>query len=197
VNKGKQVVLVILIFAGVFWWALSPRKRMHHPMPPLPEHLDPAVLAEVGKSYDAQVKPIFQAACFDCHSTHTVWPWYHALPGVRQFLDGHVEDGRRALDLSNGFPFAPGAKGLMKLRGIVRNVGSGDMPLASYKLMHPDARLTDGQRQVIVTWAQDSFDRLTSTAKAAGDAGAGGRHGKGGHGGRHRHHQQGQEGGVS
>jgi len=143
--------------------------------------------------------PFSRRPVFDCHSTHTVWPWYHALPGVKQFLDGHVEDGRRALDLSNGFPFAPGAKGLMKLRGIVRNVRGGDMPLVSYKLMHPDARLTDEQRQVIVAWAQDSFDRLTSTAKDAGISGAGGGtgHGEGGHGGRHLRHKQGQEGGVS
>jgi hypothetical protein len=167
-NKGKQVVLVILVCAGVFWWALGTHHgRMRHAMPRLPQRLDPAALAEVGASYRRDVQPIFQAACFDCHSTHTVWPWYHALPGVRQFLDGHVEDGRRALDMTDGFPFAPGARGLMELRGIARHVGDGSMPLESYKLMHPDARLTDEQRRVIVAWAQAGFDRLTSTARDA------------------------------
>ncbi|HTB21266.1 MAG TPA: heme-binding domain-containing protein [bacterium] len=175
-NKGKAILAAAIVVLAV-WWVLRPRERPHRPLAPLPEQLSPAVLADVGRSYTRNVEPIFKDACFDCHSTQTVWPWYHSLPGVRQFLDGHVEDGRRALDMSKGFPFDPGSKVLKDLRRIAGNVQSGDMPLWSYKLMHPLARLSDVQRQVIVTWAQDSFDRLTSTARDAGrPAPAGGKH---------------------
>jgi hypothetical protein len=166
-NKIKAIAALIVVGAAL-GWLLWPREHPHHPMPPLPEQLSPAVLASVGKSYTRDVEPIFKGACFDCHTTQTQWPWYHSVPGVRQFLDGHVAEGRRALDMSHGFPFDPGSKVLKDLRRIAGQVQRGGMPLWSYKLMHPMARLSDAQRQVIVTWAQDGFDRLTSTAQAAG-----------------------------
>ena len=170
----KTILFWALLAAVLVWWYSRPQGMRHRgPQPPLPARLSPAAVAEVGRSYDRDIKPIFQGACFDCHTTTTVWPWYHSVPGVRQFLDGHVEEGRRALDMSAGFPFVPGPKVLRKLRGIAGNVQRGSMPLASYKLMHPLARLTDAQRGVIVRWAQDSYALLTATARWDGDSGAG------------------------
>lgn len=172
-NKWKAVGLVMLVAAVAAWWAIRPRE-MRHPMPPLPQQLDPAVVAQVGQAYVRDVQPLMKRACFDCHSKNTVWPWYHAIPGVRQYIEGHVEEGREDLDLTDGFPFNTDVPLLKHLRRIGGQVQRGSMPLWDYKLMHPDARLTDAERQVIVSWAQDSFDRLTSTAKDAANPGAGG-----------------------
>jgi hypothetical protein len=164
---GKKTLLTSLFLALALglWWGYA--ARPHHPrvMAPLPEKLDPAALSGAGAGYQRDVLPLFKAACFDCHTTHTVWPWYHAIPGVRQFIEGHVDDGRRALDLTPGFPFDKGSKLLKDLRRIAGNVQRKDMPLDSYQWMHPEARLTDDQRATIVHWAQDSFDRLTTTAQ--------------------------------
>lgn len=165
--KWKAVLALIIVAAVGAWWALRPHEGMRRPMAPLPQELDPAVLADVGKAYERDVQPLFKQACFDCHSTQTVWPWYHAIPGVRQYIEGHVQEGREDLDLTDGFPFNKDVPILRHLRRIAGQVGHGGMPLWDYKLMHPDARLSDAQRQVIVAWAQDGFDRLTSTAKDA------------------------------
>jgi mono/diheme cytochrome c family protein len=171
--KRKEFLAILaLLTALAAWWLLKPEGRVRRTMPPLAQQLDPAVLAEVGASYTRDVQPLFKAACFDCHTKDTVWPWYHAVPGVRQFIEGHVEDGRRALDMGDGFPFNHGAHVLKDLRRIAGNVQRGEMPLFSYRLMHPGARLTDAQRGLIVRWAQDSFDRLTTTARDADAPGA-------------------------
>ena len=168
-NKWKAVIALLLVAGLGVWWAMRPHgHRMGPPPPPLPQQLDPVVLADVGVAYVRDVQPLFKRACFDCHSKNTQWPWYHAIPGVKQWLDGHVQDGLDDLDLTDGFPFNKDVQVLRHLRRIAGNVGRGAMPLWSYKLMHPDARLSEGDRQVIVSWAQDSFDRLTSTAKDAG-----------------------------
>jgi cytochrome c551/c552 len=164
-KKWKVVVAMLIVAAVGTYAALGSMDHPHHPMAPLPTQLDPAVLAQAAQSYDQQVKPLFQHACFDCHSKNTVWPWYYAVPGVRQYIESHVEEGREDLDLTDGFPFNTDVPVLKHLRRIAGVVKRGDMPLWDYKLMHPAARLSDADRQVIVDWAQGSFDRLTSTAK--------------------------------
>jgi cytochrome c551/c552 len=170
-NKWKAVAVVVFVGALGVWWAMRPG-AMRHPMPPLPQKLDPAVVAAVGRDYARDVQPLMKRACFNCHSKDTVWPWYHAIPGVRQYIEGHVEEGREDLDLTDGFPFNTDVPLLKHLRRIAGQVQRGDMPLWDYKLMHPEARLSDAERQVIVRWAQDGFDRLTSTAKDAANPGA-------------------------
>jgi len=203
-NKWRALVLVLVVGGLGAWWAMGSRGQ-RPPMKPLPTQLDPAVLADVAAGYQRDVQPLFKRACFDCHTKDTVWPWYHAVPGVRQYIEGHVQEGREDLDLSDGFPFNTDIPVLRHLRRIGMQVKRGDMPLWDYKLMHPDARLTDSERDIIVRWAQDGFDRLTSTAKdAAGPlsptAGApnAGQAGKEGHeageeGGEHHHHHHHEE----
>jgi len=164
--SGKKTVLILLAFvvAAAVAWQFRPRPP-RKPMPPLPTRLDPKVLAVVGKDYQSGIEPIFKRSCFDCHSRDTVFPWYHAVPGVRQYLDEHVEEGRHDLDLSDGFPFNRETPVLKHLRRIARVVQDGKMPLWDYALMHPKARLSQADKEAVVTWAQGSFDRLTATAK--------------------------------
>jgi cytochrome c551/c552 len=121
----------------------------------------------VAASYQKDIEPTFKRACFDCHTQQTVWPWYHAIPGVKQYLDGHVEDGRRDFDIEAGVPFKGDAPLDRQLRRISRQVGNKGMPLWDYALMHPDARLSDADRQAIVAWADASYDDLSSTAAPA------------------------------
>jgi hypothetical protein len=39
---------------------------------------------------------------------------------------------------------------------IREEVGEGEMPLASYLVMHPSARLSDGERELLLRWAGGS-----------------------------------------
>ncbi len=44
------------------------------------------------------------------------------------------------------------------LDDISSEVGEGRMPMEIYTFMHPSAKLTDEQRDLIVTWAEDTMD---------------------------------------
>jgi hypothetical protein len=158
------LVLAALLVARLFRPGDSP-----HPHPAPLGRLDPKAVARVAASYDKDIKPLFQRACFDCHTDKTVWPWYHTIPGVRQYLDHHVEEGRQGLDMSHGVPFDSDDHDPMDhhLWHIGRMVESGKMPLWDYALIHPDARLTDAERQTIVQWTRDSFADLSRTARPA------------------------------
>jgi cytochrome c551/c552 len=167
--KKFWIVTVVVLCAFAALAVLRPRPGGRPARPAPLGKLDPKALARVSASYEKDIKPLFQRACFDCHSTKTVWPWYHAIPGVKQYLDHHVEEGTKGLDLSNGVPFGSDDHDPMDhhLWHIGRMVASGKMPLWDYALMHPDARLSEAERQAIVQWTQDSFADLSSTAGPA------------------------------
>lgn len=162
--KKWIIALFVVVVVAAVAWRLKPRPMRGAP-PVMPVHLDPKVVAEIGAAYAKDVQPIFKRSCMDCHSGDTVWPWYHSIPGVRQYLDGHVEDGRHDLELGKGFPFNTDVPLPRHLRRIGFVVKDGKMPLWDYALMHKDARLSEADKAVIVKWAEDGFQRLSATAK--------------------------------
>jgi hypothetical protein len=99
------------------------------------------------------VHRLLVAACYDCHSNHTGYPWYAEVQPVGWWLAHHVNEGRRALDFSEFGGYAP-RRAARKLDAIAHEVSDGGMPLGSYTWMHPAARLRPEQRKMIVDWAQ-------------------------------------------
>jgi hypothetical protein len=123
------VILVGLILFGVI--QLVPYGR---------NHLNPQLLAE--PSWDAQTRAIAQKACFDCHSNETVWPWYSNIAPISWLIQHDVDEGRRHLNFSE-WP----SRGSDEI-GFV--VAGGEMPPAQYLLMHPGAKLTDAEKQILI-----------------------------------------------
>ncbi len=108
----------------------------------------------------AAIKPTVAAACFDCHSDKTDYPWYHSLPLIGGWMEGHVNEGRGELDMTSGFPFQthmPPANSLLKIK---HEIEEGEMPIWSYRLMHSSARLSDEQKDSIYTWVDESLKLL-------------------------------------
>jgi hypothetical protein len=114
-----------------------------------------SVFANVDEQFKL-VKPIFENACFDCHSTGTDLPWYAKVPGIKQFINGHVEEGRKKLDMTDGFPFAGEDEPLEMLHGIREEVEESEMPLLSYRLMHWSAWLSAAEKDSIYVWVDTS-----------------------------------------
>src|ERR1700690_2763813 len=46
------------------------------------------------------VAALLRAACYDCHSNETKWPWYASVAPVSWWLENHVADGREHLNFS-------------------------------------------------------------------------------------------------
>ena len=109
-----------------------------------------------------RLKPIFQRACFDCHSDQTHYPWYHALPGIKQLLDKDIREARKRLDMSGGFPFGKRARPADDLSRIREEVADGGMPLWSYRLMHWNANPSDSERDSIIKWIDQSLRMMAA-----------------------------------
>lgn len=105
------------------------------------------------------VAVILKAACHDCHSNNTVYPWYANVQPSAWYLANHVAEGKRELNFSEFGSYSK-RKQANKLKAIAREVEKGAMPLSSYKLMHPSARLSSGQKTQIISWAAAAQDSL-------------------------------------
>lgn len=106
-----------------------------------------------------EVGEIMQAACNDCHTHETTWPWYSRVAPVSIFVARHVEEGREHFNLSTWGELTAERRD-HKLEEMIEMVEDGAMPLRSYTITHTDARLTDEQRSMLVDWARRERDRL-------------------------------------
>lgn len=100
----------------------------------------------------AEVKKILGAACYDCHSAHTEYPWYNNVAPISYWLADHVKEGKEHLNFSDWENYTVKKKD-HKLEELIEEVKKGGMPLKEYTWTHGDARLTQDQITALVTWA--------------------------------------------
>lgn len=111
-----------------------------------------------GPLVDAEVGGLLRNACYGCHSYETRWPWYSRIAPVSWLIAGHVNEGRAHLNFSR-WPALDFDLEDELLRQIAAEVKSGRMPPASYKLLHPEARLDASQQDLLVRWAGGDLSR--------------------------------------
>lgn len=123
----------------------------------------------VTKKYDVpeEVSIILKNACNDCHTNNTVYPWYGNVQPVAWWLDEHVKDGKRHLNLSD-FTNLPIAVQNHKFEEIVEVIDENEMPLESYTYLglHQEANLTSKEKDVLKAWAVKQMDYLKSNYPA-------------------------------
>ena len=107
------------------------------------QHDDPAATREIQWN-SPQTRELAKRACFDCHSNETVWPWYAHIAPMSLGVANHVYDGRRRLNFSQWD--GPNAN----TNEIIEQTSSGRMPLWDYLLLHPEAKLTNTEKQALI-----------------------------------------------
>jgi hypothetical protein len=115
----------------------------------------------VREKVPGEVKAMLQRACYDCHSNDTKYPWYAAVQPVAWWLNQHVTDGKAAVNFSD-FARYDTKHTVRKLQAVADEVRDHGMPLASYRLIHREARLTDAEIALLAKWAEDLADDIES-----------------------------------
>jgi hypothetical protein len=90
-------------------------------------------------------------ACFDCHSNQTKWPWYSHVAPFSWVVQRNVNTGRTVLnfsDWSRTYDLVPQAPASVLAR---------EMPPRSYRLLHPEAALTDAEKLQLARGLQATF----------------------------------------
>ena len=114
-----------------------------------------------------EVAVILKNACNDCHTNNTVYPWYANIQPAAWWLEEHVVDGKRHLNLSD-FINLPIAVQNHKFEEIVEVIDENEMPLESYTYLglHQEANLSSSEKDIIKGWAVQQMDYLKSNYPA-------------------------------
>ena len=113
------------------------------------ERTNPPVRSEI-QAPDS-VSSVLQRACYNCHSNQTNWPWYSYVAPASWYLVRHVNRGRGDLNFSEWPVFDFEAQELT-MDDIHKQIEKGRMPLKSYLLLHPEARLSEADREILLQW---------------------------------------------
>lgn len=117
---------------------------------------NPPVVAPI--TAPPEVMTVLDRACADCHSHETRWPWYSRVAPVSWLVVRDVDEGREKLNLSTWGALEP--KRQQKLREEMwEEVSEGEMPLRMYRLAHPEARLSEADRELLRRWAGEDRRR--------------------------------------
>jgi hypothetical protein len=128
--------------------------------PPL---TNPAVVGDLmaANPPPSPIAAMLHAACYDCHSSETRWPWYSHIAPISWLIVSDVRDGREHLNLSD-WPNDNPVRAAKRLENMSDEIGSGEMPLKKYTKIHADARLTESQRKELTDWLDAEATRLKS-----------------------------------
>lgn len=132
----RSFPVVVLVFAAI---QLVPVNRTN-----------PSIETEL--STPPEVRTVLKRACYDCHSNETVWPWYSRVAPVSWLIALDVRNGRKEMNFST-WNRTTAIKRVKLMRKCWEEVHEGEMPPWFYLLLHPRARLTDGDRGLLRDWA--------------------------------------------
>ena len=129
-----------------------------------PARTNPPVVSDMMASNTPppQIAAMLHAACYDCHSYETKWPWYAHIAPVSWLIASDVNDGRRDMNLSD-WPNDP-MRAAKRLEDMSEKIGYDEMPTKQYTLIHADARLTESQRKELTDWLDTEAARLKASA---------------------------------
>jgi len=115
------------------------------------DHTNPPVIAE--PNWDSpRTKELFMRACGDCHSNETKWPWYSNIAPLSWSIYHHVVEGREHFNVSMW-----GHQKKNEGEDAAEEVEEGEMPLKSYLLAHPEARLSDSEKKELIEGLKKTF----------------------------------------
>lgn len=105
------------------------------------------------------ISAILQESCYDCHSNNTKYPWYNKVQPAAWFLENHIKDGKEELNFNEWDTYSNRRKN-SKLKSIISQVKDDEMPLASYTLIHKDAKLSKSEKTLINDYMKNLKENL-------------------------------------
>lgn len=149
--KSAKVLLIVLVIGFIVIQFIPSGIPVHKPE-------DDNNIVNSGLLSDP-VTGQLRKSCFDCHSDQTEFPWYSRLAPVSWLLADHINEGKSHLNFSEWGSYSKREK-IGKFEDIKDEVESGGMPLKSYLLMHPDARMNPEEVTLLLNWAEEASSKI-------------------------------------
>ncbi len=128
--------------------------------------VDPSKTLTASVPVPPDVSAALRRSCQDCHSNQTTWPWYSRVAPVSWLIANHVSTGRSELNLSEWAQYQARRKD-RKLKEICEQVQKDRMPMYSYTILHPDAKLSQQEKSSICQWTNAARQQLAVASAQA------------------------------
>jgi len=138
-SKTRKILVPIILILGLIQFI---------------PHEHPQASADESAAFttdNAEVLSILDKACMDCHSNNTTYPWYAEVTPVNMWIDGHIEEGREHLNFSEWNSLSEEDR-KHAVKETVEVIEKKEMPMLFYWLIHWEAKLTDAERETLVTY---------------------------------------------
>ena len=120
---------------------------------------DPAKKLMSSAEIGTPVLNVLQRSCQNCHSERTTWPAYSHLAPISWLIEKDVQDGRSHWNMSKWDQY-----GIEDREHILSQIGpmvrNRKMPLPQYLLLHPEAKLSDADAELLYQWSRQERKRL-------------------------------------
>ncbi|HUG16155.1 MAG TPA: heme-binding domain-containing protein [Thermomicrobiales bacterium] len=97
-----------------------------------------------------RTEQLARVAFYDCHSNETAWPLYSNVAPMSWLVQRDVDQGRDELNLSERVRE-------LDVDDAPETIRDGEMPPFRYTLAHPDARLSEQEKQELIDGFIASF----------------------------------------
>lgn len=122
-------------------------------------HTNPPIISE--PQWDSpRTKELFNNACANCHSHQTSYPWYSDVAPVSWLLQRDIDEGREHFNVS-----AWGAQKKNEGKDAAKEVREGEMPPWFYLPTHPEAKLSDTEKQELISGFEKTFGKEEAEEK--------------------------------
>ena len=125
------------------------------------DHANPPVTRDAPWGSE-EGRRLARAACYDCHSNETHWPWYSHVAPMSWLVQRDVDRGRAVLNFSE-----------WDREQEADAEDRSDMPPSNYLLLHPDARLDVSERAALSA----AFEAMEEAGEGEDGGGGGDRSG--------------------
>lgn len=122
------------------------------------DHENPVIVNEPVWS-SVRTKEFFSRACMDCHSYETKWPWYSKVAPVSWPIYHHVKEGREHFNVSLW-----GVQKKNEAEEAAEELKEGHMPLKTYRIAHPEARLSKQEKEEFIRGLIATFGEESETS---------------------------------
>lgn len=115
------------------------------------DHTNPPILSQ--PEWDSpHTQELFNRACADCHSNETAYPWYSNIAPVSWLVTHDIDEGREHFNVST-----LGVQPKNEAREAAKEVREGEMPMWIYTITHPEAKLSETEKQTLIIGLEKTF----------------------------------------
>lgn len=140
---------------------LSSALSLVHPWGNLRAHARADRPKLTGAAVPPEVRQVLGTKCGDCHSESTHWPLYSKFAPASWLMEHDVFEAREHFNMSRWEEYSRESQ-VELLTRIGAEAHSGQMPLKHYLLLHPGAKLTSEDQQMIYEWTRAERKRVKS-----------------------------------